>query len=359
MQEGADRNFSYLSMYHVGPQKFVRLADDECAASAWRRSDKFAIGFDDREYELMGNLDGRRFRDVYVVNPATGERKLALKRARWYNGPSPDGESLLYYEDGHFFVHSMATGQSKNITLGAPASFIDTEDDHNVVKPPTQPLGWTKDSKSVLISDNWDIWQVPVDGGAAVNLTVNGRKDQIRYQRRLPLEPLEDRDDGIDLSKPQYFAVYGEWTKKGGIAPARSRASPGSTNVLWGDAAFSRLTKAEKADVLLYTQGDRARAGRLLRHRHEVRRAEAADRHAPAGGAVQLDARRPAGELHLRQGRQAAGGAVPAGQLREGQGLSDGGELLREDVADRQHVRERRPRTASTARSTPATATPC
>jgi dipeptidyl aminopeptidase/acylaminoacyl peptidase len=253
VQENADRNFSYLSMYHVGPQKFVRLADDELRTVTMTPKDKYAVGFDDREYELMGNLDGRRYRDVYVVNPATGDRKLALKRARWYNGPSPDGESFLYYEDGHFFVHNMATGQSKNITVAVPASFINTEDDHNVVKPPTSPMGWVKGSKAVLISDNWDIWQVPVDGGAAVNLTVNGRKDQIRYQQRFPMEALEDRNDGIDLSQPQYFRVYGEWTKKAGIA----RLDPGKAglnNVLWGDAAYTRLLKAEKADVMLYTK---------------------------------------------------------------------------------------------------------
>jgi dipeptidyl aminopeptidase/acylaminoacyl peptidase len=253
VQENADRNFSYLAMYHVGSKKFVRLADEDVRTVSLAPKHKFAVGFDDREYQLMGNLDGRRYRDVYVIDPATGERRLALKRARWYNGTSPDGQSLLYYEDGHFFVQNMATGQSKNITTGVPTSFINTEDDHNVVKPPTQPMGWVKGSKAVLISDNWDIWQVPVDGGAAVNLTVNGRKDQIRYQRRFPMETAEEREDGIDLSKPNYFDVYGEWTKKNGIA----RLDPGKTgltNVLWGDAAFSRLLKAEKADVVLYTK---------------------------------------------------------------------------------------------------------
>jgi dipeptidyl aminopeptidase/acylaminoacyl peptidase len=147
----------------------------------------------------------------------------------------------------------MASGKSKNITMGVPASFVDTEDDHNVVKPPTSPMGWVKGSKAVLISDNWDIWQVPVDGSAAVNLTVNGRKDQIRYQQRLALEPPDDRDDGIDMSQPQYFRVYGEWTKKGGIARL-DPGKPGLSNVLWGDAAYSRLAKAEKADVMLYTK---------------------------------------------------------------------------------------------------------
>ena len=253
VQESNDRNFSYLSIYHVGPQKFVRLADDEMRNVTLAPKHKFAIGTDDREYELMGNLDGRRYRDVYVVNPSTGERRLALKRARWYNGPSPDGESFLYYEDGHFFVHNMATGQSKNITMSVPASFVDTEDDHNVVKPPTSVMGWVKGSKAVLISDNWDIWQVPVDGGAAVNLTANGRKDQIRYQQRFAMETPEEREEGIDLSKPQYFRVYGEWTKKGGVARLEPGKS-GLTNVLWGDAGYSRLMKAEKADVVLYTR---------------------------------------------------------------------------------------------------------
>ena len=253
VQETNDRNFSYLSMYHVGTQKFIRLADDELRTVNLAPKQKYAIGFDDREYELMGNLDGRRFRDVYVVNPSTGDRKLVLKRARWVYGPSPDGESFLYYEDGNYFVHNMASGTAKNITAGVPASFVDTEDDHNIVKPPTAQFGWIKGSKAVLLHDNWDVWQVPVAGGAAVNLTVNGRKDQIRYLQRYALEPADARDDGIDLSQPQYFRVYGEWTKKGGIARIDG-GKPGATNVLWGDASYARLLKAEKADVLFYTK---------------------------------------------------------------------------------------------------------
>ena len=252
VQENADRNFSYTAMYHVGPQKFVRLADDELRNVNLAPKHKYAIGFDDREYELMGNMDGRRFRDVYVIDPATGARKLAVKRARWFNGSSPDGETLLSYENGHFHAYSMKTGASKNITQGLPVSFVNTEDDHNVIDPPTAIVGWTKDN-DVLISDNWDVWQVSTNGGKAVNLTVNGKKDQIRYRQRYALEPFDQRDDGIDMSKPQFFSAYGEWTKKCGIA----RLDPGKTgvtNVLWGDASFSRLTKADKSDVVIYTR---------------------------------------------------------------------------------------------------------
>jgi len=80
----------------------------------------------------------------------------------------------------------MASGQAANLTKLVPASFVDVEDDHNVVKPPRPALGWTSDSGALLLSDGWDIWKVPVTGSAAVNLTGNGRKDGIRYRTNLP-----------------------------------------------------------------------------------------------------------------------------------------------------------------------------
>jgi dipeptidyl aminopeptidase/acylaminoacyl peptidase len=260
VQEAGDRSFSYLAEYRVQPKTFVRLADEDLRIVNIAPKQKFAIGQDDREYELLGNLDGRRFQDIYVIDMATGARKLALKRARWFNGPSPDGKSFLYYEDGNYHVYSMETGQTRNITAGAPISFVDAEDDHNVIKPPTGTMGWAKDSASVLLSDNWDIWQVPVAGGAAVNLTANGRKDQIRYQRRYPLEPPSERAQGIDLTKPQYFAAYGEWTKKAGIA----RLAPGKSGVEmlnWSDASFGTLTKAQNADRYIYPRSTATEPG--------------------------------------------------------------------------------------------------
>ncbi len=252
VQESRDRSFSYLAQYRVDSKKFIRLADDEVRDVEVAPKQRWAVGFDDREYELFGNLDGRRYRDVYVIDMQTGQRRLAAKRARWYNGVSPDGNSFLRYEDGHYYVHPMEGRQPRNVTLNVSTSFVDTEDDHNVVKPPAGVIGWSSDSTSVLLRDNWDIWQVPVDAGQAVNLTGTGRKEQVRFQRRYALEPPEDRARGIDLSKPQYFAAYGEWTKKAGIArinPGR----PGAEMLTWGDASFGALMKPKGVDRLLYT----------------------------------------------------------------------------------------------------------
>jgi hypothetical protein len=88
-------------------------------------------------------------------------------------------------------------------------------------------IGWTRDSKWVLLHDNWDVWQIPVTSGTPVNLTVNGRKDAIRYQRRFPIEPPEDRDEGIDLSKPLTSRRTANG-RRNPVSPASTRESPAS-----------------------------------------------------------------------------------------------------------------------------------
>jgi dipeptidyl aminopeptidase/acylaminoacyl peptidase len=250
VQETADRNFSYLCSWRPAEKKFVRLADETVKQVTLAPGQKLAMGMDVREYELESNLDGRRYQDVYWVDPATGERHLALRKNRYAMGASPDGSQILHYDDGVFFAYDTATGKSTDLTGKIHTTFWNEENDVNVVKPPEQPIGWAKDSSAVLLSDGWDIWRVPVHGGAAVNLTVNGRKDKIRYRRRFRLDP-EER--GIDLAAPIYIGAYGEWTKKGGIG-AIEPGQPGVRMLQWGDAAYTQLIKAKKADVYLYTR---------------------------------------------------------------------------------------------------------
>jgi len=251
VQESRDRQFSYLSIYRVAENKFIRLADEEVRNVTPAPKHKWAIGNDVRAYELDSNLSGRSFRDVYAINMATGERKLLKKQTRWEYQPSPDGTKWYCYENRHFWVFDLATGASKNITANVPTSFVNVEDDHNVADPPAAPVGWTSDSASILLSDRWDVWKVSADASTpAANLTVNGRKDSLRYRSRVRIDPEEK---GIDLNKPQHFSVLGEWTKKQGYG-VLDPGSPGVKMLIWDDAGFGRLAKAEKADVWIYTR---------------------------------------------------------------------------------------------------------
>ncbi|HEY7567693.1 MAG TPA: prolyl oligopeptidase family serine peptidase, partial [Gemmatimonadaceae bacterium] len=255
VEESRDKAFNYLAAFRVAEQKLVRLGNDSLRDVTLTARDRYAYGYDVREYERMGNIDGRRYRDVYAIDPRTGAARLLAKKSLgigFFGGgmvSSPDGNRLLYWSDGNYNVYDLAAGTSKNITAGAPVSFINKEDDHNVDRPPTPIVGWSKDAASVLLSDNWDVWKVPVAGGTAVNLTMNGRAQGTRYQRRILVDP---KERGIDVTKPMHFAIYGERTKKSGVARI-DPGKPGAVTLLFEDAQYF-ASRPRDADVWFFTR---------------------------------------------------------------------------------------------------------
>ncbi len=249
VQQDMDKKRSAAALYRVADDKFVRIGDEKLTSVSLPLAGDWALAQDDSEYQRQASMDGRRFSDVYAVNLKNGERRLLTKQASWTFGLAYDGRHYLHYEDGHFFSVEMASGKRHNLTAGLNASFINLEDDHNLVKPPVQPFGWSSDSRFVLLSDGWDIWKMPADGGKAVQLTSEGQRDQVRYQRRMVL----DQDEkGIDLSKPQYFSAYGEWTKKAGFL--RLEPNGNVKRLAFDDVSYRRLLKAEKANVYLLSK---------------------------------------------------------------------------------------------------------
>jgi dipeptidyl aminopeptidase/acylaminoacyl peptidase len=271
VQEAADRAYNYLSEFRFTDNKFIRLADDELRNVTVTRGEKFAYGVDTRAYEQVGSYSGRNYQDIYTIDLKTGARKRVMEKKPSVGGmsASPDGRKLLYWgSDGHYWVLDLLTGETTNISKSVATTFVNTEDDHNNLFPPAiAARGWSSDGSAVVLYDNWDLWKVPVKQGvAAVNLTGDGKKNQVRYQRlydfssRGPAAPAGGGGRfggagdaaGIDLSKPLYVATYGEWTKKEGL----SRVDPGkagATPVFFEDARFN-ITKARDAETYVYTR---------------------------------------------------------------------------------------------------------
>jgi len=254
VQEPQDRNFSYLAEYRIASHRFLRLADKRVREVAPAPHDRYALGRNIAPYELESHLDGQSYADVYVVNLATGARSLALKRARWPEEVAPDGAHFAYYQDGNYYVYDMAMAKGTNLTKTVPTSFVNTEDDHNLDRPPVPFVGWSRDSRAMLLSDYWDLWKVPIDGGAAVNLTGDGKTNAIRYRRPVNFDLAQDPTAlGFDLTKPLYLDAYGEWTKKDGIAVVEP-GKPGARCIQFDQAAYSSPVKAKDAPVYLYTR---------------------------------------------------------------------------------------------------------
>ena len=232
---------------------------------------------------------------------------------------SPDGTKFLYFEDGQYRVYDMAAGASRVITEKAPVSFVDTRgrSQRRSAAGSAGRLGQGRQRRDPLRRLG-HVASAGERGRDSREPHGNGRATKVRYQRRVVIDPQER---GIDLSKPLYFATYGEWTKKEGLAKV-DPSKPGAQPLVWDDAKFA-FQKAKDADVCVYTKQTVDRLPELLR------RDRGTSSSAPPHEAnpQQKDFAWTSGVKLINytsaQGRQAAGRAVSAGELRAGQEVSD------------------------------------
>jgi dipeptidyl aminopeptidase/acylaminoacyl peptidase len=243
-----DRRENFLAAWHLDAGRFVRLGTALTEDVTVAHGDRYAIGTDRTPYETE-RMFGPELRDLYRIDVSTGEASLITQRVQYDYGPSDGGRYVLYLLDDQYWTYDLESARHANITAGVPTSFVDLKDDHTVKqKPPFGIVRWTKDDRSVLINDEYDVWEIRPDGSRATRLT-DGAEEQIRHRRAW----LDYDEDYIDMSQPLYFALFGERSKKSGY----SRLQRGRLDrLVWEDAGVGRLTKAKEADVFLYVRED-------------------------------------------------------------------------------------------------------
>lgn len=267
-----ERNFTFREAFDVGARKFVKLADETMRDLDVAPDGVWAIGRDTRGYISDYKPAAA---DIYRVNTRTGERTLIAKNhltGAGTPGISPDGKTFLMWTKNKFEAYDLNAGTVKILDAGtgpkAPGvNFTNMEFDYPGPKPSYGIAGYTSDGKSVVAQHRYDLWQVPLDGTPAKNLTNGaGTKDEIRF-RYVRIEPADGVAAGgpgggggrgggagrqtIDLSKPVVLSAYGEYTKKAGFYElSNGQLKP----LVYDDASFSTPVKAAKADAILYTR---------------------------------------------------------------------------------------------------------
>jgi dipeptidyl aminopeptidase/acylaminoacyl peptidase len=230
--------------WHLDTDAFVQIGQHP-AQDVTTSDGRLAVVLDGRRYG-QERMFGPVYRDIYTVDIRTGERTLVVERVQFQYGPSPSGRYLLYVRDGHYWTYDAQTGRHVNITRGLPTSFINLDNDHTIEeKPPFGTSGWTRNDRSILLYDRYDIWEVRPDGSRATNLT-NGAAERVRHRRMW----LNTEDRVVDVSAPVYIAIYGEWTKQHGYARLLPNAAP--ERLIFVDRLVSRLGRARDADVYYY-----------------------------------------------------------------------------------------------------------
>ena len=257
-QASRDRRKNHLCALWLADNKFVRLANETVDSVAVMEHGNAAVGRDTTRHEREA-MFGSQLADYYIVDTRTGEQTRFLERHKFVLGSSPDGQHVLFLKDNEWHCYDVAKKMTRVLTKGLTGDFINDErgvlTDEN---PPYGIAGWSKDSKSVILNSQFDLWEIQLKGRRAQRLT-GGAENQVQY-RLLDLDPDEDH---IDKSKMLYLSVNGERSKKSGFAKCKLETMVISikestiarlTPLRFGDSRTGGLRKAKYADVFAFSE---------------------------------------------------------------------------------------------------------
>ena len=91
----------------------------------------------------------------------------------------------MYFDEktGNWFSYKVADGSRVNLTASLPVKFFDESHDTPDAPPSLGIAGWTEGDKSVLLNDEFDIWEIRPDGtGARMVTNGEGRKQHLVFR---------------------------------------------------------------------------------------------------------------------------------------------------------------------------------
>ncbi|MBD3414834.1 MAG: prolyl oligopeptidase family serine peptidase [Candidatus Aminicenantes bacterium] len=244
------RNNTWESVYHLKSNKFVKLADEDIPDVRISENGKIAFGQTIWPYAKRISYFGS-FYDVYVVDPHTGEKTL-VKEELYHNARlSPGAKYVYWFEDKDWHVYDIASGRTKNVTKDIEVPFDRQDWDTPSPPYPYGVAGWTEGDSSILIYDQFDIWQIEPDSTEVRLITEGfGRENNLSF-RYVRLDPEEET---IDAKEKLLFRVTDEETMARGFYSDRVQGKKRPQKLIMEDKYFGYPEKAENSDTLMLSR---------------------------------------------------------------------------------------------------------
>lgn len=254
--EQRDLRSTVLASWDIAGARLTVLGSDPSETTTVLEGDVYATEVDRTPYPF-GQKFGRRDYDVWTVNVSSGARTKLLTKVRYMFSGDPTGAHVATFDGRDYWAINVASGARVNVTAALRnaqrVDFVDRDDDHPVdVLPPIGSPMWSSDGQSLLISSEYDVWRIAVNGQGGTRLTDGAKSGVVHRLVTFAGFGGTAAERAVDLSAPVYLSLYGKRSKQSGYA--RWSPDKGVTRLLLADAMVSGLAKADSADRYLFTR---------------------------------------------------------------------------------------------------------
>jgi dipeptidyl aminopeptidase/acylaminoacyl peptidase len=254
MQLNQARNRTYQALVNLTSKKLTQITTDEFPNASLSDDASVALSSTGVPYALESTW-GAGGNDVYLLDPATGTRKPIAKKITGQAQLSVGGKYIVYFDRMHWYAHNVATGKTVDITGPIAGVHFEQETFSRPDDPSAWGLaGWTRDDRSVLVYDRFDIWEIDPNGvRPAVTLTDSaGRRENLTL-RVVNLDS-DEEERYVDTTRPLFLSAFDEDTKEAGFYRARLDARRAPEKIVMAPVRFGAPSKARSADVFMATK---------------------------------------------------------------------------------------------------------
>ena len=254
LQVGQALNRTFQGIVNLTTKKFTRLTDENFPSVQLSDDAKVGLQATGVPYDLERTW-GDGGTDVYIVDPATGVRKQLAKKISGQATVSTGAKFITWYDAKHWYTYNIATAKTTDLNATMASVHFEQETWSTPSEPAAWGLaGWTKDDKTVLINDRYDIWEFdPTGAKAPVILTDSlGRRENITLRAIALDRDAEERY--MDTSKSTWLSAFDEDTKESGFYRTTLSARRAPEKVMMDAVRYGNPAKADKADVYMLTK---------------------------------------------------------------------------------------------------------
>ena len=247
-----DRDRTWLAVHTLRTRKTTRLTTDDMPQATVSDDARVALLTTNAPYAVE-SMWGEGGSDVYLTDLATGKRSTVAQRLEFNAQLSPAAKYVTWFADAQWHAYNVATGQARSLTGGLKGVRFDQETHDSPSTAPAWGLGgWTKDDKSVLVYDRWDIWEIDPTGTRAPRMVTDSAGARATTTFRVVDTDPDDRF--IDPAQPLLLRAFNDETKASGFYRESLTATSAPERVVYGDRNYGNPTKARKAEQYLFTQ---------------------------------------------------------------------------------------------------------
>jgi len=247
-----ERNRNYRAVVHLAGRRFVQLATRDMPDVTVDQYDASkAIGMSGLPYAQEISWD-QTYNDIYLVDLKTGQRTKIIEKADAGASKSPSGKYILYFDRdaAGWFTYRIADGVRVNLTGKLPVKFVQEDHDTPNLPGPYGSAGWTTNDGSVLVYDQFDVWEIKPDGtGARMVTGGEGRRQGLVFRYR----SMDPEQRAIPTDKPLLLSATDDRTKASGFYRVAYAGAAAPAKLMMVDKAVGAPIKARNAERVVFT----------------------------------------------------------------------------------------------------------